>query len=372
MRKISGKYWVLAAMLAVGLTFLIRNRSESSPMPNVARAVSAAPVVAVVKAVRKNLARPVEFTAELKPYQDVDLYGKVAGYLETISVDIGDRVKRGQVVATLDLAPQEADLARAKAAYEKARVNYDELKEIATKKPGLIAAEDLEDARMDFDKAEADLRYAQVMVGYAKIVVPFDGVITKRYVDPGALIQSGVTSSTQAMPVVHVAETSRLRMDFPVPESLVPKVKQGLPVNIRINATGQALHGAISRVADKLDDSTRTMLAEIDVDNRSQRLTPGMYATVTIYVDKRRAAITVPVLALSGDDKATVWVVNDQNHLEKRQVTIGMQTADDVEILQGVKSGEQVVLGDADALAVGENVSPELQQQRLVSLVQSP
>ena len=371
MRMIVGKYLLLATVLIVGFTFLIRHRSASSPVLSGAR-VAQAPVVVVIRAGREDLVRPVEFTAELKPYQDVDLYGKVAGYLKTISVDIGDQVRKGQVIATLDLAPQEADLARAKAAYEKARVNYDELKEIAAKKPGLIAAVDLEDARADCDKAEADLRYAQVMVGYANIIVPFDGVITRRYVDQGALIQSGVTSSTQAMPVVHLAETSRLRMDFPVPESLVPKVKPGIRVLVQVNATGQALQGTISRVADKLDDSTRTMLAEIDIDNHSKQLTPGMYATVTVDVDRRKSALAVPVLALSGSDKSSVWVVNDQDRLEKRQVALGLQTADDVEILQGLKPGEQVVVSDAGVLTTGETVSPELRQQKSLRLVLAP
>lgn len=373
MKKISRTYWILAIVTIVGLIFSLRHFRDDMPSTT-ARSTprTTARTVAVIKVKREDLARPVEFTAELKPYEEADLYGKVAGYLKTIRVDIGDRVKAGQVIATLDLSEQEASLARAKAANDKARLNYEELKDIAEKKPGLVAVEDIENARMDYEKAQADVQYAAVIVSYANIVVPFDGVITKRYVHPGAMIQAGVSSSTQAMPVVHVAETAKLRLDFPVQESLVPKVKPGDPVVVRVSATGQIIHSTITRLADKLDDATRTMLVEVDIDNTSLHLTSGMYATVTLDVDAKKAVLTVPVVALAGRDKSTLWVVNDRQQLEKRAVTLGLRTADDVEVVTGANAGELVVFGNFTGLRVGEKVVPDVKQRSEIEMAETP
>lgn len=362
--RTQAKYWIPAIVIAAALVFPLKHLlSESQRSKVELQPPSVSRTVAVVKAKRENLTRRVEFTAELMPYQYVNLYAKVAGYLRTISVDIGDRVKAGQVLATLDLPEQEADLARAKAAYEKAKLNYDQLRAVGEKTPGLVAAKEIDNARMDGEAAKANLEHAQVLVNYNKIVAPFDGVITKRYVHPGALIQAGVSSSTQAMPVVNLTETSKLRLDFPVPEAEVPKVKPGTPATIRIGATGQIIHSAIARTAGKLDDATRTMLTEIELDNPSQQLTPGMYAEVTLDLDARKAVIAVPAQALAGKDKSTAWVVNDAHTLEKRTVTLGLQTPDEVEISSGLKEGELVVFGNFSGLTAGEKVTPKLMQE---------
>ena len=371
--RTQAKYWIPAIVVAAVLVFPLKSLFGEPPESKAEpQTPSKSRPVAVVKVKRADLARRVEFTAELMPYQDVNLYSKVAGYLRTISVDIGDRVKAGQVLATLDLPEQEADLARAKAVYEKAKLNYDQLRAVGEKTPGLVAAEEIENAHMDDEAAKANVEHAQVLVNYNKIVAPFDGVITKRYVHPGALIQAGVSSSTQAMPVVSLTETSRLRLDFPVPETEVSKVTPGTPATIRIDATGQIIHSAIARTAGKLDDATRTMLAEIDVYNPSQQLTPGMYAEATIDLDAKKAVIVAPAQALAGKDKSTVWVVNDAHTLEKRAVKLGLESPESVEISSGLKEGELVVFGNFSGLTAGEKVMPKLMQEGEFQTAQAP
>ncbi len=250
-------------------------------------------------------------------------------------------------------------LARARATAEKARLVYERINAVAEKKPGLISQQDVDNARIDYEEAKAHLQYAQVIVEYGRIVAPFSGVITKRFVDPGALIQSGISSDTQATPVVRLAQNTLLRLDFPVPESIVPQIKRGLPVTVQIDSTGETLHNTIARLAKRVDNATRTMNVEVDIANADRHLTPGMLGQVTLNLDTKQNVLSVPVQAVAGKEKPTVWVVNAQHRLEQRAVTPGLQTPDSVEILSGVHEGEWVVFGSRSGLNPGATVEPK-------------
>jgi RND family efflux transporter MFP subunit len=347
--------WVLAVIVVLAL-FAVYKHAGFHPATPSADQQSGRRIVAVAQVIRKNLTHRISFTAELEPYQDVNLYGKAAGYLKTINVDIGDQVRTGEVIATLDMSEQEAELAQARAAAEKARLDYERLNGVAEKKPGLIAQQDVDDVRIAYAGAKAHLQYAQVIVDYGRIVAPFSGVITHRYADPGALIQSGISSDTQATPVVRLAENTLLRLNFPVPESIVPQVKRGLPVTVQIDSTGQTLHSVIARLADRVDDTTRTMNVEVDINNADRHLTSGMFGQVTLNLDAKQDVLAVPVQAVAGKEKPTVWVVNAKHQLEERAVMLGLQTPDSVEILSGVHEGEWVVFGSRSGLSPGATV----------------
>ncbi|MHB1207561.1 MAG: efflux RND transporter periplasmic adaptor subunit [Rhodospirillaceae bacterium] len=330
-----------------------------TPVPPTLAATDAAKAVAVVPALRHDLSRAIKFSAELRPYEEVDLHAKVAGYLKTISVDIGDRVKEGQVLARLDIEELREDLQHSDAAFRDASLNYDRIQEVVKGHPGLLAQEDVDKAETVYAMAKANREHAATMLGYATITAPFSGVVTKRYVDPGALIQTGANSSSQAMPLVHIANDTTLRLDFPVPESVVPLVKVGAPVDIAIEATGQSARSKVTRLAGKLDISTRTMMAEVDLDNHDGRITPGMYAAVSLVVEHKDGVVTLPIEAVSAGAKPTVWVVNAKGELEERPVVVGMRTDDQAEIVSGIAEGEKAVFGSRNALTLGARVTPK-------------
>ncbi len=201
--------------------------------------------VAVAKAAVEDLSRDLSLTAELRPFQEIEVMAKVAGYVKAIYVDIGDRVKKGQLLAVLEV-PEMADdltvgkdeLRRAQAAHDIADLSFKRLSQVAAQRPGLVAQQEIDDARSRDLVAEAQVAAARAALGriktmldYSRVTAPFDGVVTKRYADIGSMIQAGTASQTQAMPLVRLSENSMLRLIVPVPESAVPTVHIGQQVD---------------------------------------------------------------------------------------------------------------------------------------------
>lgn len=351
-----GWVWGFAAAGALGILLTVRHVSGQ---PSQAPEASEGKTVAVVKVARGDLARSVHLTAELKPFQDIDVHAKVAGYVNEIRVDIGDQVKTGDVIATLDIAEQKADLAKAEATYREARLDYGRIQGITRKRPGLLAQDEVDKAEAAYEVAKANRDRAKAFTDYAVITAPFSGIITKRLADKGQLIQAGTSANTQ--PVVHLSDNTRLRLVFPAPESIVPQVRAGLPVSVSVQATGLSLAGKIARVSGMIDDATRTMEVEVDLDNPDLHLTPGMYASVTIDLDRQAGVLWVPVQAVAGKERPTLWVVDAQNQVEERQVTLGIQTPDKVEVTSGAQEGEMVIFGSR-TVSVGAKVTPRLME----------
>jgi RND family efflux transporter MFP subunit len=364
---------VLVVGAAVGAALLwsvFAKGRAPRPDPN----ASAAPTVSVVTARRTPLRITLALSGEFKPFQDVDLHAKVAGYIKTISVDVGDRVKAGQVLAVLEIPElraqlQEADasLDRSRSAHEAAHSAYERLNQVSEARPGLIAAQELEDAygrdkqaEAQVAQASASLRQYSALSDYSNITAPFAGVITRRYADTGALIQAGTSSNTQAMPVVRLAEDDKLRLVLPVPESVVSKIHVGTTVDIRVPALDRTLQGRVARISDDLDRQTRTMETEIDVANTDASLVAGMYAETRIDLAKKDATLTVPIQAVSRNGaEASVLVVDPPGRVERRTVQIGMEGPRRLEILEGLSEGECVVIGGHGQIRAGDEVRPQ-------------
>jgi RND family efflux transporter MFP subunit len=333
-------------------------------------------------------------SAELRPYQEIDLHAKVAGYLENISVDIGDRVNAGQLLANIEvpeladdiqretaaLTRNEQEVSRAQAAYEEAHLVYTRLAAVDKAQPNLIAQQEL-DVAIEKDrtsasalagaKAEVDVSLAEIsklktMQKYSRIVAPFTGVITRRYADPGALIQAGVSSSTQALPLVRLSQNDRLRLTIPVSVSYVSRTHVGDPVDIRVESCARPLTGTIARSTYKVDTATRTMDVEVDVPNKDLKLIPGMYASVALRLDHREKALAVPVEAVSRQKLATVFVVNTNRKIEERIITLGLETPRKLEVLSGLNESELVMIGNRTQVKPGQLVEPKpIQEARL-------
>jgi RND family efflux transporter MFP subunit len=366
---------------------------------------TAPPTVAVVKPKLERMSRPVSLSGEFRPYLAVDLHAKVAGYLKSINVDVGSVVQQGQTIATLEIPEMDAELAvasaerhrtiaeltRANAELERANANlklvsvsHSRLASAAKAEPGIIAQQEIDEAVARKAAAEAQVASAkatltveeqriaaataaekriQAMAAYSHISAPFAGVITKRYADPGAMIQAGTASQTQAMPVVRLAEIARLRLAVTVPESAVPLVHSGLPVEVHIPSINKTIAARIARLNRDVVSSSRTMEAEVDIANPGT-LTPGMYADIEIKLDKPVDSLTVPVGAvINGGGNRSVYLVNRSGIVEERTIQTGFESAASFEVLSGLAPDDRIIISNRSLLKPGQAVTARAAEQ---------
>ncbi len=330
------------------------------------------PTVAVVKTVRTRLSNSMTFQGEFYPFQDVLIHAKVSGYVNPIRVDIGDRVKAGELLATLEvpelknqLDGARASARRAEAEHAIAHLNYQRLVEVNRTQPNLVAQQDLDEAEAKdsataagLATAKADADRFSTLMDYTRVTAPFEGVITKRFVDNGTLVEAGTSSNTG--PVVDLAESDLLRLRFPVPEAETPLVRVGGSVGIDVGALHKVFNGKIARDAWDIDRSTRTMVVEADVPNPDNVFQAGMYASVTLPIQDAAGVLAVPLQALSMGDTPSVLVVGKDNAIEERRVVVGIRTNSLAEIRSGLSEGDLVVISERSGLVPGKAVSPKL------------
>lgn len=382
--KKRGVPWFTITLLLAGaaavIFFIGRREHQASDGPKL--------TVAVTKVSREDLDQDLWLSAEFRPYQDISLHSKVAGYLKNISVDVGDHVKAGQKIAELEVPELEDEFAKAQSAYQaslqdvkraeadyaQASAVYERLQGVTKEHPKLVAQQELDDARAKNDAMNGSLGAAQrrveerqseinktkTLLDYATITVPFEGIITRRYADPGALIQAGTASSTQSMPLVDLAQENLLRLVFPVPESSAALIKVGAPVEVSVSALNEKFSGKISRFSGKVERNTRTMHTEVDVPNPDGRYKPGMYAFVRLILQEEKNALVVPVQAVSTGEKPSVYVLNKDNIIEQRPVTLGLQTPDKVQIREGLAEGDLVIVGSRNGARAGQKAEGKL------------
>lgn len=335
----------------------------------------ALPVVAVARVAREDLFNEVLIPAEFRPFAEVDLHAKVSGFLQEITVDIGDTVKAGQLLAKLEvpelndeLDQASARLKEAEADYRAAHLAYSRLLAVDKQNPNLVVQQDLDAAEAKDHTTEAAIAEAKAqvekyrtMLAYTRITAPFDGVITHRYADPGALIQSGTSSSTQSLPLLRLSDNYRLRLDFPVSVGNVKDVATGDSVEVRVESLGgKTFTGTISRFTHQVNEDTRTMTTEIEVRNPNLEIMPGMYAKVLFKTQKCPHVLTVPTEAVSSEKPPTVFVVNRQGEIEQRTVVTGLETPTQYEIKQGVEEGDLVMIGARSEVKPGQKVEPKI------------
>ena len=391
---------VALLMLAISSIFLAScSPGAAAKQPQRSSAV----VVGVSKVTRQNLSRTLKLAAEFRPFQEIDIHAKVAGYVKKIYVDIGDHVKAGQLLAVLEIpelqdevtraghtvsqSEQEIkraqfELGQAKANYQSAHLQYTRMAEVIKAQPNLIAQQEIDDARSKDQAAAAQVEAAkatlagakeqfnvakdsedraQTMYAYAHITAPFAGVIVKRYADTGAMMQAGTASQTQAMPLVRLSQNDLLRLAVPAPESVVPLVHVGMPAEVQVPSIGKTYKGKVARFAGQVDFSTRTMTTEIDVPNPKLELVPGMYAYASLVLKRRTNVVTVPVQALDRQgSQVAVMRVTPQKILERTSVQLGLETPDRVEVVSGLNLNDQVVLSARSQLREGESVQPKI------------
>jgi RND family efflux transporter MFP subunit len=400
------KKWIFAFAVLIGVGLLAwrwmgRDSSEADD-PNHAVAGSGDMPAGVARADRRTISNTLTISGTFKPFQDVDVHAKVAGYIKVIYVDVGDHVREGQTLAILEvpeLAAQlagadagarrameeigraQGDLERAKSTHAAMHSAYTRLNDAAKTQKGLVAQQELDDsqakdleaeaqvssaksalsaAQQELEVAQANQKQVSALSNYTRITAPFAGVITNRYADTGALVAAGTSSSTQAIPVVRIAQISVLRLVLPIPESIAGQIHLGHPVRVRVQALNEDIEGKVSRFADSLDMQTRTMETEIDCQNRDGRLLPGMYSDTQLLLREKKNALTIPLEAVvrTGED-ATVLAVNAQDLLEERHVKLGIEDNSRVEVVSGLSDGERVVIGNRSQFHNGQKIQPK-------------
>ena len=371
--------FICTALAVTGLLLVWADRSASSKAEAQESAKNGEdpglPAAAVAKVTREDLFKELSVDAEFRPYVEAELHAKVSGYVSQMKVDFGDTVKAGQLLATLEVPELNDELRgaqavekRTEADYTNAHLLYTRLVSVNQAHPNLVAEQDLDTAQAHdqtaaaaIAAAKADVEKYQTLLEYTKITAPFDGVVTRRYADPGQLIQEGMASDSQARPLVRISDNYRLRLDFPVTVDYVKDIRCGDPVTVQVESLDNKLFtGRISRFTHDVDDNTRTMTTEIEVPNPDLEIVPGMYAKVTLKVERRPNALSIPIEAVSSETSATVLVLNSNQEVEERQVKLGMETPDRYEVVSGLIEGDLVIVGSRAQFQPGEKVKPDL------------
>jgi RND family efflux transporter MFP subunit len=396
-------YAVISLLFFTGLSLTSCGKNDAAQARTEQSNVE--PEVAVAKLTRKPMSRQLTISAELVPFQEIEVFAKESGYVSELLVDYGSRVHKGQLMAVLEIPEMQATLQEDQASMKSAseqianaqhqlnrmqaqhnvlHMQYQRLDNVSKTQEGLVAQQEIDDAQgkdlateAQVEGAQSNLQMAQselavsqsklahdqALYDYARITAPFDGVVTQRYANLGTLMQAGTSSSTQAMPLVKLSQESVFRLVIPVPESYVRYIKIGDPVNVKVSALGRDFPGKVARFSVDVGQATRTMHTEVDVPNPERALIPGLYAEATLALDRVADALAVPLQAVNQTtDQASVMIVDSSNKVQTRPITLGIQTPNEAEVLSGLNEGDRVVLSDRSGLKPGESVQPRIAQ----------
>ncbi|MGH9702894.1 MAG: efflux RND transporter periplasmic adaptor subunit [Candidatus Acidiferrales bacterium] len=328
----------------------------------------AIPTVAVVHAKRGAPQQEIVLPGNIQAFTDAPIYARTNGYLRKWYVDIGAHVKAGQLLAEIDTPEVDQQLQQARADLNTAQANARLSSITAERYEGLkntesVSKQDVDNAIGDYEAKKAMVQSAQHNVdrlqqlqGFAKIYAPFEGVITARNTDIGALIDSG-SSGGAARELFHIAATRQLRVYINVPQAFSQAAKPGLITTLTLTEfPGRTFQGKLVRTADAIDMSSRTLLVEVDVDNPKGELLPGAFAEVHLQIPTRTSTFIVPVSSLIFRSEGMQIAKIADDHAVLTRVVIGRDFGSEVEIISGVNGDEQIINSPPDSLVDGEKV----------------
>src|SRR6185295_5707718 len=318
--------------------------------------LDAGPTVVMGQSVRGPAARKISVTGELRPWKATTLYSKVGGYLSKITVDVGDRVHTGQLIAEVQAPELESEYKSTISEMENRQRIAQRTKDLAEK--GFFSQQARDNADTDVRTARGRVDTLRSQMGYRSLYAPYDGVVTGRYVDPGALITNAANNQTSSQPVVTVSDPSKLRVSVYVEQVDARFVRPGIEAEI-IDAANptQRIKATVSRVAGELDPKTRTLLAEVDFDNRAGTFIPGSFVNVSLMVPQT-SYIEVPASALVvRDRKNFAAVLGTDNHIKLTPIEIAGTDGASVKIASGLGEGERVVLSLPNTVPDGAKVN---------------
>ena len=392
--RIVGAGAVLFALIAVGTVPRLARQREA--LAAVREAPATHPVVTLIHARQGEPTSELLLPGNIEPLYSANLYARVDGYLDRRNVDIGAKVRSGQVLAVISspevdqqllqaratLAQSEASLQQAKAAFELAKANAEltrltKERDLPLGEQHAISQQIVDSAVQSHEARVADVSAAtanitaaeanvtanranvsrlQQMQSFERIVAPFDGVITERNVERGDLVSTG--NSAVGKPLFSIAQSGTLRIQIDVPQSEAVNIKDGQKASIDVKERlGRPYTGTVIRSAGALNNAARTMLTEVQVDNRDASLMPGMYAQVKFTLSQQRTSLIIPTSSLVVDRGGMHVVTVDASHMiHFVPVTIGKDMGKEVEILNGIQGSESLVASPSDLLNEGEHV----------------
>lgn len=356
-------------LIGMGLMFLFvagtlllqgQHQSSSSDSTEGGRvAVDTGTAVQVMKPQRRAMTRSLSIPGSISPMYQATLYGKVSGYLKWIGFDKGDMVKKGQLLAIIDAPEVEDRYRQAEADYAMKKITAERLHNVWAENHDVIAKQDVDLAEAAAQGAKHLRDSQKTMLEYTKVYAPFDGTITARFADPGALIQSATASATQAVPLFTIMDMDTVRVYVSVPQEMAHLAKPGVPASLTVGeAPDREFKGSITRTTDALDPATRTLLVEIDLPNTEHELQPGTFVNVTLYLQQHENALAIPPAAIvSGSNRQSMFVFVVQDGVARlTPIKTGIDDGHWIEVIAGLTGSEDAVVVGKAGLSDGQAV----------------
>ncbi|MGA2100209.1 MAG: efflux RND transporter periplasmic adaptor subunit [Candidatus Sulfotelmatobacter sp.] len=358
----------LLVLLVAGALTLIGHESHERALAKETERETV-PTVAIVHPLAEKPDEELVLPGSLLAYEESPIYARTSGYLVRWYRDIGSRVKEGELLATIDTPEVDQELNQTRAAREQmvaqmelAKISADRWENL--RKSDSVSAQEADtqtsgykQAQANVAAADANVRRLEQLEGFKKVYAPFSGVLTKRNVDPGALINAGAGAAGREL--FDIARVDPLRVYTSVPQAYAPYIKVGASTTVTLQEfPGQRFSARIARTAEAIDPSTRTLLTEVDVPNKDGRLLPGSFGEVHFAVGSNVDKVTIPVNAmLFRSEGPRLAVIGTDNKVQLRPINIGRDYGATLEILGGVSIGDQVVINPADSLEEGQEVN---------------
>jgi RND family efflux transporter MFP subunit len=360
-------FFIVMALVVLGAVTLFQRRAQYQALAKETETL-AIPTVAVVHAAVESTEEDLVLPGAMQAYVESPIYARTNGYLKKWYHDIGSRVRQGDLLADIDTPEVDQQLSQARADLNTAQANANLSKITATRYQELIktdgvskqevdnAVGDLEAKVAIMKSSEANVRRLEELESFKHIYAPFSGVITRRNVDTGTLINAGNGGASEQLFVL--AQTDPIRVYVSVPEAYAPSIRAGLGAFLELTQyPGQRFEGKVVRTAESIDPGTRTLLTEVDVPNHAAALLPGGYSQAHLQVKVTGARLAVPVNALLFRSEGLRAVVVDANHkTHLKSLTIGRDYGTTLEVLQGLDPKDWIVLNPADSLEEGQEV----------------
>jgi RND family efflux transporter MFP subunit len=355
--RAAGAVLIVLALATAGVLAWRRAHTTSDDAARRRAEVAGGPIVRSVVAVPSAAAHHLVLLAEARPYASVTLYAKVSGYLKWIGVDKGDHVKAGQVIAIVESPETDAAWSAAQADYTQKALTASRLKKLLDQK--FASQEETDLAAADEAVTRGRLESLAQQREFEKLKVPFNGTVTARFADPGALVQNAASSQTSALPVVTVEDTDSLRIYAYLDQADAESVRPGLQAAITMDErAGVRIPAKVTRTSGELDARTRKLLVELDLDNRRGQIVPGSF----VHVELDAPAPVLPELPSEAlvvrQNRTLVAVLAADSTVHFRDVIVASNDGLRMRLLTGVSNGDRVVLNAGDALADGARVRP--------------
>jgi RND family efflux transporter MFP subunit len=366
----TGLIGVVLILVVFGAFNVLKRQTELNTLAQETERLSV-PTVAVAHPTVEPTSDDLVLPGTLQAYVESAIYARTNGYLKKWYRDIGAHVRQGELLAEIDAPELDQELSQAKAARDQAAANVALAKSsaerwVALRKDDAVSQQEVDEKQSAYSQlqaslaaADANVRRLEQLEQFKRIEAPFDGVITRRNVDAGTLINAGNGGTQQQL--FHLAQMDPIRVYVSVPEANASAIHAGLKAYLELSQfAGEKFEGQVTRSAESIDPSTRTLLTEVDVPNRNGRLLPGGYAHVHLQVTASQARLQVPVNAvLFRAEGLRAVVVDANNRVHLKPLTIGRDYGTSLEVLDGLSPDDLIVLNPADSLDEGQQVRIE-------------